>query len=58
MMESMGFPIDEIVYGSVVLISRAGVECWRYICAERHTKTPQSLVLSCVKGCPFVFFGV
>ena len=50
MMEHMGFPIDDIVCGSVVLIRRAGVECWRYICAKRNTKTPQSLVLSCVKG--------
>ena len=50
MMERMGFPISDILCGSLVCMSWDGFECWRYICAKRHTKTPQSLVLSCVNG--------
>ena len=49
-MERIGFPMADIVFGFVLLRRRAGVECWRYMCAKRHTKTPQSLVLICVKG--------
>ena len=50
MMERMGFPISDILCGSLVCMSWDGFECWRYICAKRHKKTPQSLVLSCVNG--------
>jgi len=54
MMERMGFPIVAIVFRFLSWMILSGVGCWRYMCAMRQTKTPQSLLLGCVKGCRVV----